>query len=76
MTKYCGYMGKLLLLDLTEKGSMEYPWTDRDRELYIGGKAGSMKEGIALAAELIDSGRALETLNKLREVSNRPEEEA
>ena len=44
--------------------------------LYIGGKAGSMKEGIALAAELIDSGRALETLNKLREVSNRPEEEA
>ena len=44
--------------------------------LYIGGKAGSMKEGIALAAELIDSWRALETLNKLREVSNRPEEEA
>ena len=44
--------------------------------LYIGGKAGSMKEGIALAAELIDSRRALETLNKLREVSNRPEEEA
>ena len=44
--------------------------------LYIGGKAGSMKEGIALAAELIDSGRALETLNKLREMSNRPEEEA
>ena len=44
--------------------------------LYIGGKAGSMKEGIALAAELIDSGRALETLNKLREVSNRPEEKA
>ena len=43
--------------------------------LYIGGKAGSMKEGIALAAELIDSRRALETLNKLREVSNRPEEE-
>lgn len=43
--------------------------------LYIGGKAGSMKEGILLAAELIDSGKALETLNKFIEVSNRPEEE-
>ena len=43
--------------------------------LYIGGKAGSMKEGIALAAEIIDSGKALETLNKLIEVSNRPEAE-
>lgn len=41
--------------------------------LYIGGKADSMSEGIALAAELIDSGKALETLNKLIEVSNRPE---
>ena len=44
--------------------------------LYIGGKAESMKEGIALAAQLIDSGKALETLNKLIEVSNRPEAEA
>ena len=41
--------------------------------LYIGGKADSMKEGIALAAQLIDSGKALETLEKLIEVSNRPE---
>ncbi len=41
--------------------------------LYIGGKADSMKDGVALAAEMIDSGRALETLNKLIEVSNRPE---
>lgn len=39
--------------------------------LYIGGKAESMKEGIALAAELIDSGKALETLEKLVEGSNR-----
>ena len=44
--------------------------------LYIGGKADSMKEGTVLAAELIDSGRALETLNKFIEVSNRPEAEA
>ena len=43
--------------------------------LYIGGKAESMKEGIALASDLIDSGKALETLNKLIEVSNRPEVE-
>ena len=41
--------------------------------LYIGGKAESMKEGVALAAQLIDSGKALETLEKLIEVSNRPE---
>ena len=43
--------------------------------LYLGGKADSMKTGIALAAEIIDSGKALHTLQKLIEVSNRPEEE-
>lgn len=42
--------------------------------LYIGGKAETLEEGIDLAAELIDSGKALETLNKLIEVSNRAEE--
>lgn len=42
--------------------------------LYIGGKADSMQEGIALAAELIDSGKALETLQRLIEISNTPEE--
>ena len=41
--------------------------------LYIGGKALNMKEGIALAAELIDSGKAFDTLSKVIEVSNRPE---
>lgn len=41
--------------------------------LYIGGKADGMKEGIALAAELIDSGKALETLNELIRISNLPE---
>ena len=44
--------------------------------LYIGGKAETMKEGVALAAELIDSGKALKTLERLIEVSNRPEAEA
>ena len=43
--------------------------------LYIGGKADSLNDGIARAAEIIDSGKALETLSKLIEVSNRPEEE-
>ena len=33
--------------------------------LYIGGKAETLKDGIALAAEIIDSGKALETLDKL-----------
>lgn len=43
--------------------------------LYIGGKADSLKDGIALAADIIDSGKALVVLDKLIEVSNRPEEE-
>ena len=43
--------------------------------LYIGGKAETMKDGVALAAELIDSGKALKTLERLIEVSNRPEAE-
>lgn len=42
--------------------------------LYIGGKADSMADGIKLAAEIIDSGKAYETLEKLIEVSNAPEE--
>ena len=39
--------------------------------LYIGGKADTMKDGIKLAAELIDSGKALKTLEKLIEISNK-----
>lgn len=38
--------------------------------LYLGGKAESMKDGVALAAELIDSGKAMATLEKFIEVSN------
>lgn len=38
--------------------------------LYIAGKAESMADGIKLAAELIDSGRAYETLEKFIQVSN------
>ena len=39
--------------------------------LYIGSKANNIKEGIKLAAETIDSGKALETLNKFIELSNK-----
>ena len=39
--------------------------------LYIGGKAESFKDGIELAKELIDSGKAKATLEKMIEVSNR-----
>ncbi|MBQ8296546.1 MAG: anthranilate phosphoribosyltransferase [Ruminococcus sp.] len=38
--------------------------------LYIGEKAASIKDGISLAAEIIDSGKAMETLEKLIEISN------
>ncbi len=44
--------------------------------LYIGGKADSIKEGIALAADILDSGKALDVLEKLITVSNRPEADA
>ncbi len=41
--------------------------------LYIGGIAETFKDGVKLAASLIDSGKALEVLTKFIEVSNRPE---
>lgn len=42
--------------------------------LYIGGRAESMAEGVRLAAQILDSGRALQTLEGLRKISNRGEE--
>ncbi|MBQ5559268.1 MAG: anthranilate phosphoribosyltransferase [Lachnospiraceae bacterium] len=39
--------------------------------LYIGGKADTFADGVKLAAELIDSGKAAATLEKMIEVSNR-----
>ena len=44
--------------------------------LYIGGKAETFADGIRLAGEILDSGKAFETLQKMIEVSNRPEAEA
>ena len=43
LTGYCGYMGKVLVLDLTTKKTENYIWTDLDREKYIGGKAMASK---------------------------------
>ena len=37
-TKYSGYMGHVLAIDLSSRTAEEYPWTDKDRELYVGGK--------------------------------------
>ena len=37
-TAYGGYMGKVMEVDLSTEQVTEYPWTDRDRELFIGGK--------------------------------------
>ena len=39
--------------------------------LYIGGKADSLKDGIGLAGEIIDSGKAAVLLERFIEVSNR-----
>jgi aldehyde:ferredoxin oxidoreductase len=38
VTKYGGYMGKVLVIDLKEKKTSLYPWSDEDRENYLGGK--------------------------------------
>ncbi len=37
-SKYAGYMGKVLMVDLTTETVTEYPWSDEQRELYLGGK--------------------------------------
>ncbi len=37
-TNYGGYMGRVMLVDLTAETVTEYPWTDQQRELYLGGK--------------------------------------
>ena len=37
-SKYAGYMGKVMLVDLTAETATEYPWNDEQRELYLGGK--------------------------------------
>ncbi len=42
-SEYSGYMGKVMLLDLSTRSASEYPWSDRERELFIGGKTMAAK---------------------------------
>ena len=37
-TEYGGYMGKVLQIDLTTQEVCEYPFSDEERRLFIGGK--------------------------------------
>lgn len=37
-SKYGGYMGKVLRIDLTSRKVSLYPWSDEERRLYLGGK--------------------------------------
>lgn len=38
LSNCCGYMGKVLKVDLTKQTFEEFPWSDADRERTIGGK--------------------------------------
>ena len=42
-SKYGGYMGRVLQINLSTGNVTNYPWTDKDRELYIGGKTMAAK---------------------------------
>ena len=37
-SKFGGYAGKVIQIDLTTETVKEYPWTDQQRQLYMGGK--------------------------------------
>ena len=37
-TEYKGYTGKVIKIDLTSQDVVEYPFSDRDRQLFLGGK--------------------------------------
>lgn len=42
-TNYGGYMGKVMLIDLSTGQTQEYPWSDRERRLFLGGKTMAAK---------------------------------
>lgn len=37
-TEYCGYCGKVIKIDLTSQTVSEYPFSDKEREMFLGGK--------------------------------------
>ena len=51
--KLLGYMGKVLKIDLTNRTSEDFPWTDKDRERTLGGK-------VMAADILLKTGRPFE----------------
>ena len=38
-SKYAGYMGKVIMVDLTTQTVREYPWSDEQRELYLAARS-------------------------------------
>lgn len=43
MSKFKGYMGKVLEINLSDGKISEYPWSDKQRKLFLGGKAMASK---------------------------------
>lgn len=46
-TSYGGYMGRVVEVDLSNRTVRDYPWTDEDRRLFVGGKI--------MAAKILES---------------------
>ncbi len=42
-TKYGGYVGRVIKIDLTTKTVSDYPWSDTERRLFLGGKVMAAK---------------------------------
>ena len=42
-SKYAGYMGRVVMYNLSTGELTEYPWSDKERELFIGGKTMATK---------------------------------
>ena len=43
MSKYKGYMGRIIKINLSERRTEDYPWSDEYREKYIGGKTAATR---------------------------------
>ncbi len=61
-TKYGGYMGRVAMVDLSTGKVSDYPWSDEERRLYIGGKTMAAK---ILGDNLTKDTKALSTENML-----------
>ena len=61
-TKYGGYMGRVAMVDLSTGKVSDYPWSDEERKLYIGGKTMAAK---ILGDNLTKDTKALSAENML-----------